>query len=62
MNYIFIHPKEVKENNKTLLVLIPKVDIPEHVKQLKPISLYNVIYKAITKIITLILKVCMTTL
>lgn len=39
-----------------MLVLIPKVDVPEDIRQLRPISLCNVIFKIITKIIALHLK------
>lgn len=35
--------------NETLLVLIPKVDHPESIRQLHPLSLCNVSYKIITK-------------
>ena len=35
--------------NYTLLTLIPKVNHLEHISQFKPISLYNVSYKIITK-------------
>ncbi|XP_019162021.1 PREDICTED: uncharacterized protein LOC109158590 [Ipomoea nil] len=42
--------------NDTLLVLIPKVQMPETIKQFRPISLCNVSYKVITKTITNRLK------
>ena len=35
----------------TLIVLIPKVDNPQHFKDLRPISLRNVAYKIITKVL-----------
>ena len=44
----FSHLEQIRQFNGTSIVLIPKVD-PLH---FKPISLCNVIYKAITKIIT----------
>ena len=34
-----------------LLVLIPKVKQPNHLTNFKPISLYKVIYKIVTKVI-----------
>lgn len=41
-------PRDV---NKTLIVLIPKSDNPDPLKLFRPISLCNVLYKIITKII-----------
>lgn len=41
-------PRDV---NKTLIVLIPKCDNPDSLKLFRPISLCNVLYKIITKII-----------
>ncbi|XP_057418459.1 uncharacterized protein LOC130712657 [Lotus japonicus] len=48
----FEDPSLVSKVNDTLLVLIPKVDAPDRISQFRPISLCNVIYKTVTKIIT----------
>lgn len=45
-------PMKVEEINETLIVLTPNVNNPSHLKQFKPISLCNVVYKIITKVIT----------
>ena len=56
------NPSKVAEVNQTLVTLIPKVDCPEKVSQLRPISLCNVLYKCVTKIIVARLKRKMTQL
>ena len=35
---------------ETLLILIPKVENPSHLRNFRPISLCNVVYKIITKV------------
>ena len=42
--------------NHTFIALIPKVNNPEKVSNFRPISLYNVIYKIISKVIANRLK------
>jgi hypothetical protein len=37
--------------NDTTVILIPKVDCPESITQYRPISLCNVIYKIISKML-----------
>ena len=46
----------MKGINQTFVSLIPKVDNPESVKQFRPISLCNVAYKVVTKIVANRLK------
>lgn len=43
--------------NNNFLVLIPKVEVPDHAKHFKPISLCNVAYKMINKVIVNRLKI-----
>lgn len=53
---IFNEPSRVEEVNETLITLIPKMEAVSKLKDFRPISLCNVSYKAITKIIALRLR------
>lgn len=53
---IFNDPRRVEEINNMLITLIPKVESVLKLKDFRPISLCNVSYKTITKIIALRLK------
>lgn len=51
--YIGRFPVEI---NSTLIILIPKQEVPELISQFLPISLCNIVVKIITKIIANRLK------
>lgn len=49
----------IGEVNKTNIFLIPKVDHPQSISQSRPISLCNIIYNIISKVVVERLKSCM---
>lgn len=55
----FQQPNLIHEVNSALITLISKCDDPSKVSQFRPIALYNVVYKVITKIIAQRLRVIM---
>lgn len=62
MGEIFRNPKKVKVINETFLTLIPKIDVVCRMKDFRPISLCNVSYKVITKLLAQKLRLVMSSL
>lgn len=49
---VFCEPSKVKDLNDTLISLIPKVEKVSNIRHFRPISLCNVSYKVITKLLS----------
>lgn len=58
---MWTNAEEIRVVNKTLITLIPKVENPETASQFRPISLCNVLYKCLPKIIVKRLKEIIST-
>lgn len=56
INRLWRNPREIEHINHTTTSLIPKVDQPSKMAEFRPISLCNVIYKILSKVITNRLK------
>ena len=56
INDIFRNPNMIWQVNNTFLSLIPKVNKLENFTHFRPIGLYNVTYKLVTKILALRMK------
>lgn len=50
------------ELNRTLVCLIPKMQKPQHISDLRPISLWNVLIRIVSKVLANRLKPCLKTL
>ena len=58
----FINGKLLRQLNHTIISLIPKVESPDRVEHYRPISCCNVVYKIISKVMTLRLGTCLGSL
>ncbi|CAL1383611.1 unnamed protein product [Linum trigynum] len=52
----FLNPSRIQDMNETLLALIPKIERPSNMSQFRPISMCNVSYKVVAKILANKLK------
>ena len=51
VDLMFENKEQISSVNETNIVLIPKTDYPETIRDFRPISLCNVVYKTLTKVI-----------
>lgn len=60
VKHFFISDFLLKQLSHSFIALIPKADAPARISQFRPISLCNVCYKVISKILTLCLSLLCT--
>jgi len=62
VNQVWVNPYLISFINSTLIVMIPKIDKPEFVSQFRLVSLCNVVYKILSKVIVNRIKPCLNSI